>query len=741
MFFSTSIFLLFFFVPVHSSSYSFVNLIPNILANGRSVINEQVDPNSLFNNTSPTFHFDRIPNLNQSNCREDLQVFYRDLSARKLWAIKTLDSWGKIPSGILQGNIFWLGSVYECQHHLRGWNRTVVEQPIRTHTCTIGNGISSNKIQPIYGLCVPQTCNASDITDYLHRGLIRISFIERWINVSAETVRCLESRQFDSGATFTIILLIVIVLLVLIATGLHLAYESKMNRTVVDVSPAINEPLWSRTTTANPTALMTATDEREQSTVSDEATPLVDRSPRSIDYVAQTLINSCSFLNSYKIFTSDNYPKNLACLNGIRVLSFFWIVLGHTIVFAVFYSDNAMTIFNWSREFWFQIIVQTLFSIDSFFLLNGLLTSFSYFISKGENERFSCWKFLLNHYVYHYLRYTLLYAVVLLVYITLSPYLSSNSPIYPIDGIESTTCRKTWWRNLLYINNFFDLRDSCMPVTWFLAVFVQFQWISPLFLFVVSWKWLLGMLVAFLFILTDILSTSIIVSKKNYEHGLLSDFYSNNSFGPNLTSGYLNDVYIKPYCRLSPYAVGLAMGYIFYEVYQRSNIVQWSSTGRTNPLTRSQILKQIFIWTVALLIIFLCVFGTYGDYNGHDLSRSSRIAFLVLSRLGWSVGLSIIIAACFVGYGGIINQWLSQSYFYKLAKLTYGAFLWHTLIIFVNYFGRDQPTHYTITNLLFHWICFLILSYFFAFFSAIFIEFPIVQMLKSSFKRTNPNCA
>ena len=39
-------------------------------------------------------------------------------------------------------------------------------------------------------------------------------------------------------------------------------------------SPAINEPLWSRTTTANPTALMTATDEREQSTVSDEATPL-----------------------------------------------------------------------------------------------------------------------------------------------------------------------------------------------------------------------------------------------------------------------------------------------------------------------------------------------------------------------------------------------------------------------------------------------------------------------------------
>ena len=79
-------------------------------------------------------------------------------------------------------------------------------------------------------------------------------------------------------------MLIVIFLLILSATGLHLAYESRKNRNVVDVSPLGNEPLWSRTTTASPSALMTATDEREQSTVSDEATPLVDRSPRSIDY-------------------------------------------------------------------------------------------------------------------------------------------------------------------------------------------------------------------------------------------------------------------------------------------------------------------------------------------------------------------------------------------------------------------------------------------------------------------------
>jgi len=52
----------------------------------------------------------------------------------------------------------------------------------------------------------------------------------------------------------------------------------------------------------------------------------------------------------------------------------------------------------------------------------------------------------------------------LLIYITLSPYFGQDGPIYPKDGTESSTCRHTWWRNLLYINNLFDMKDSCMPV-------------------------------------------------------------------------------------------------------------------------------------------------------------------------------------------------------------------------------------------------------------------------------------
>jgi peptidoglycan/LPS O-acetylase OafA/YrhL len=310
--------------------------------------------------------------------------------------------------------------------------------------------------------------------------------------------------------------------------------------------------------------------------------------------------------------------------------------------------------------------------------------------------------------------------------------------MYPTHGIESLTCRRTWWHNLLYINNFFDMKDSCIPASWFLATSMQLHWVAPLFLLAVSWKWLVGMLVAIAFISVDIITTSVIVSKNGYDRGQFGDLYANRSNWTSSSSGYFNDVYVKPWCRAAPYAVGLAFGYILFEIYQRSNTLTWESLRPTltpTPTTRYHRLKQVMAWTFALAVLALCVFGTYGDYEGHPLTRSERIAFLTLSRLGWAIGLSVIIGSCFFGRGGLANKFLSWSIFHSLAKLTYGAYLWHSLVIAVNYLGREQPTHYTVANVFFNWIVYIVISYFLSFVTFLFIELPIVQLIKSTFKR------
>jgi hypothetical protein len=121
----------------------------------------------------------------------------------------------------------------------------------------------------------------------------------------------------------------------------------------------------------------------------------------------------------------------------------------------------------------------------------------------------------------------------------------------------------------------------------------------------------------------------------------------------------MNDVYVKPWCRIAPYAIGLSIGYILYEVYQRANTISWDSLiPRATIYSRYHHFKQILAWTFALVILGLCVFGTYGDYHGHPLTRHDRIAFLTLSRLAWAIGLCIIIIACFAGHGGLKIEFL-----------------------------------------------------------------------------------
>lgn len=151
---------------------------------------------------------------------------------------------------------------------------------------------------------------------------------------------------------------------------MHVIYGHKHDLKMNDPVPlSTSEPLLSRTTTTmviNTISTTDQVDEREQSNSSDEITPLITRSEGRIDsgkvlfirftgssyslLVAQNLISCCSLINNYHILKSGSYPKQLACLNGIRVLSLCWILLGHTIMFAVYYSGKNLSSLNGNQS-------------------------------------------------------------------------------------------------------------------------------------------------------------------------------------------------------------------------------------------------------------------------------------------------------------------------------------------------------------------------------------------------------
>jgi hypothetical protein len=78
-----------------------------------------------------------ISNNKTSVCDQDFGILLEAASRRDMWAIKILDAWGKpLPSGVLKGNVYWVGDYDECLNPMYLTNnKTFLSQPFDTHYC------------------------------------------------------------------------------------------------------------------------------------------------------------------------------------------------------------------------------------------------------------------------------------------------------------------------------------------------------------------------------------------------------------------------------------------------------------------------------------------------------------------------------------------------------------------------------------------------------------------------------
>ncbi|VDK75228.1 unnamed protein product [Anisakis simplex] len=167
------------------------------------------------------------------------------------------------------------------------------------------------------------------------------------------------------------------------------------------------------------------------------------------------------YTNGKAVLRTEKGGNQIHCLHGMRVMSMFWIILGHTYYYIVasLTVDNLLpTLIAFPQKFLNLIIVQAPLAVDSFF----------------------------------YLRLTPTYVVVMILDVTLFTYISDGPFWRPI---ESNYCRKSWWTNLIYMNNFL-LQDTetCMGWTWYLANDMQFHLFAPIFLILLFKSSVLGIL-------------------------------------------------------------------------------------------------------------------------------------------------------------------------------------------------------------------------------------------------------
>ncbi|KAK3084394.1 hypothetical protein FSP39_012849 [Pinctada imbricata] len=409
----------------------------------------------------------------------------------------------------------------------------------------------------------------------------------------------------------------------------------------------------------------------------------------------------------------------------MRVLSMWWVILGHTYVFTGTFLNNGLDAAMTLPGRWtFQPILQGTLSVDTFFFMSGLLVAYITLKKMAESEGRLNW---IMFYFHRFWRLTPTYALFILIWAELyRHFIKGPLEIMFNKGGNFRTllelCQDKWWTNLLYINNFYpnygDVNQQCMGWSWYLANDMQFFILSPIFI-ILLYRWRrAGIVVTIATIACCIIARAVTV----YELGIYIPSVQTPT--KHVNDGYAKGsrpLYDKPYTRIAPYMVGMLLGYIL----QRTDC-------------RVRVHKVFFLigWCLAMALGLSVTYGLL-DYSEHPHQGSmfASIMYISLDRFVWSLACAWVVFACSTGNGGLINDILSWKAWAPLGRLTYCAYIVHPAVLFYFLFNLKSTIHYDDNIGAFRFVGNMVMSYMVAYVYSMLIEAPMLGLERLVFRR------
>lgn len=615
--------------------------------------------------------------------------------------LRAIDAFGKLGAGYFQGNIYALGSYDEClaidnTEYCLAEMMMLTQAPINP--------------QIRYALCLPSACSEDDIAQSIDS--INSQMESLGISIALTSVTCEGENKppYNAGAIVMLIVCSLFVVMVIGGSTIHLGllYEERRKKT-------------SHEKTSGDVERGAATSESRESRKEKKKTPTM----KCLDFVVAFSL----FKTVPTILSTRQNSSAITSLNGIRVISMFWVILGHTHLWSFLISDNPLyAVNNMVSRFTYQAVNGGLFAVDSFFVLSGMLVT--YLTLRQMARRKGRFRFpILQYYIHRILRITPAYAFTLFFFWFLTVYLADGPVWQQAVGFDSDAyrnCERYWWTNLLYINNIYPwkMQDECMGWSWYLANDMQFFVVAPLMIVPLFVFYPAGLAIVGLFIVANIATLGGISGGYNLQANMFTEENFNIDPRVNVTEGpnVGDDIYIKPWTRIGPYLIGILLGFLFYKklkpnFHKPFNYVFYTA-----------------LWILAAIFCISTVYGLYDSWRGEEMTMAEDVSYHMFSRITWALGLALVIYACHNGYGWIVNDFLSMKIWIPLSRLTFLAYLVHEVVLFVMLFTLRVPLHISDITLAVYTVAGVVLSYGVAAVIASFVEFPLSNVEAAVFK-------
>ncbi|XP_065885946.1 nose resistant to fluoxetine protein 6-like [Dysidea avara] len=651
-----------------------------------------------------------------TSCSKALHKLFMLESTQSPLMLRYWDSWGKPSHGILEGHTSYLGYYDECIN-LKDTDFG------ETDYCIYAMQMNLSTIQapiPIQvGVCYPSACSSQEFARILSEMDITsvITVIGNPFSTGNNTIS-VSINSDDKSATFcpqTDEDYDVSTILVLIACGVIVVMV--MVGTMVDIilwllpTDLLKSPQILRKYNGSIQNGSIQTSGNENGLIN-EKDPLIPKQEQKGDRpTVKDFILAFSLYNTVPVLVSmKQSPSAIKALSGIRFHAITLIVMEHVSAFFPVYHgliQNPWYANELLARFLLQPISNASLAVESFFLLSAFLSSYLTFKDIEKNKKFR----YLYFYLHRYFRISPLLYLYTIISINLV-YHFAQGPLWSFSFL--VPCKDNWWYNLLYLGNVNDANDICFGVSWYLFVDMQLYILSPIIILLLYRYWYIGLMVISLVMIG---ATTVI----GVQAGVSDDYYANVVAHPE-NIDQTTDLYMKPHYRVNTYLIGILLGYIFYKKYWITNlsINKWL-----------KFLIYIVLWVAATV---LCTTTMFGAYNDDEFSKSQTIMYLMFNGPAWSIGLSIIIYICNTGYGGVVNSYLSWPVWEPLAKMTFGVYLCHIIIISIMY-GTFQST-VILTDYIYAILCVFIVVTSFAWSGVtfVFLELPVSKVVSLCFK-------
>lgn len=162
------------------------------------------------------------------------------------------------------------------------------------------------------------------------------------------------------------------------------------------------------------------------------------------------------YTNGEKLFQMKQSlsANSIECLHGIRGVAILWIVIGHRYLFPI----NFLPVINqnyyaeWLKTGFSAFVTHSQLAVDAFFVMGGLLVTWSFFALMEKNGKVN----LLKFYLHRYLRVTPTLVVLVFFMVSLHRHLGDGPFHKRTLWFNLEHCETNWWTTFLHIQNYYN---------------------------------------------------------------------------------------------------------------------------------------------------------------------------------------------------------------------------------------------------------------------------------------------